>query len=64
MSGYSSGAMIIHLEQDPRFYYGGYPESGTEGYNGPGWYVWNHRGINGPYKTEQEAKKNENTSSD
>jgi len=56
--------MIIHLEQDPRFYYGGYPESGTEGYNGPGWYVWDHRGINGPYKTEQEAKKNENTSSD
>ena len=49
--------MIIHLDQDPQFYHGGYPESGTTGYDGPGWYIWDHKGVVGPFDSEEEANR-------
>ena len=48
--------MITYLDQDPKFYYGHYPEHGTTGYDGPGWYAVNDRGLVGPFNSEQEAK--------
>jgi len=53
--------MITYLDQDPAFYYGHYPEHGTTGYDGPGWYVVNGRGLVGPFNSEQEAKDSETT---
>ena len=49
--------MIIHLTQDPCFYFGGYAESGSDGYEGPGWYIWEHRRVLGPFESEQQAVK-------
>ena len=51
--------MIIYLTQDPSFY-GGYPESGSKGYEGPGWYIWDHTGLIGPFSTEQKAQDSNN----
>ena len=51
--------MITHLNHDPKFYYGHYPEHGTAGYDGPGWYVIDYRGLVGPFDSEQEAKDTE-----
>ena len=51
--------MITYLDQDPKFYYGGYPESGTTGYDGPGWYIWDNMGVVGPFDSEKEAKDRE-----
>jgi len=48
--------MIVYLDQDPKFYYGSYPESGTTGYNGEGWYIWDNVGVIGPFDNEQQAK--------
>ena len=48
--------MINQLDQDPSFYYGGYAESGSKGYDGPGWYIWDHLGLVGPFVTEKAAK--------
>tara|TARA_B100000745_G_C20137783_1_gene390011 strand:- start:489 stop:677 length:189 start_codon:yes stop_codon:yes gene_type:complete len=49
--------MIIYITKDPCFYFGGYAESGSEGYDGPGWYIWEHTRVLGPFGTEQEAAK-------
>jgi len=51
--------MIIYLTQDPSFY-GSYPESGIKGYEGPGWYIWDHTGLVGPFSTEQKAQDSKN----
>ena len=49
--------MITYFDQDPRFYYGHYPEYGTTGYDGPGWYVVDYRGLVGPFDNEEEAHR-------
>ena len=48
--------MIKYLGQDPKFYYGHYPEHGTTGYDGPGWYVIDDGSLVGPFNSKQEAK--------
>lgn len=47
--------MIIYLDKDPQSYYGGYPDASVHGYTRPGWYIWGHAGVRGPFSTEQEA---------
>ena len=54
--------MITYLDQDPNFYYGGYPESGTVGYDGPGGYIWTSAELVGPFDSEEEAVKMSKTS--
>ena len=49
--------MITYLDQDPKFYYGHYPEHGTIGYDGPGWYVVNAGDLVGPFDNEKEANR-------
>ena len=56
--------MITHLNHDPRFYYGHYPEHGTAGYDGPGWYIIDYRGLVGPFNSKQEAKDREDKPTD
>jgi hypothetical protein len=56
--------MITRLDHDPKFYYGHYPEHGTTGYDGPGWYVIDYRGLVGPFDSEQEAKDREDKPTD
>ena len=49
--------MITYLDQDPKFCYGHYPEYGTTGYDGPGWYIGNSGGLVGPFDSEEEANR-------
>ena len=64
MSGYSSGTMSVdYYRMDPAFE-GGYPECGTAGYNGKGWYYFYGGQLWGPYDSKDEAEQREQTSSD
>ena len=49
--------MITYLNHDPKFYYGHYPESGTIGYDGKGWYYFYGGQLWGPFDSEEEANR-------
>ena len=54
---------VDYYRMDPAFE-GGYPESGTVGYDGKGWYYFYGGQLWGPYDSKEEAEKREQTSSD
>ena len=65
MSGYSSGAMSVdYYPMDPAFTGNNYPECGTAGFNGKGWYYFHGGQLCGPYDSKEEAEQREQTSSD
>tara|TARA_R110000824_G_scaffold223667_2_gene411406 strand:+ start:5866 stop:6048 length:183 start_codon:yes stop_codon:yes gene_type:complete len=47
---------------DPSFRDNIYPESGTIGYDGKGWYYFHGGQLWGPFDSEEEAKKGEDKS--
>ena len=49
---------VDYYRMDPAFE-GGYPESGTIGYDGKGWYYFYGGQLWGPFDTEEEAKLKE-----
>ena len=64
MSGYSSGAMSVdYYRMDPAFTGNNYPECGTAGYDGKGWYYFYGGQLWGPYDSKEDAENNESTSS-
>jgi hypothetical protein len=46
--------------RDPKFQDDKYPESGTVGYDGRGWYYFHGGQLWGPFETKQEAETKEN----
>ena len=49
---------------DPAFTGNSYPECGTVGYNGKGWYYFHGGQLWGPYDSKEEAEQREQTPSD
>ena len=65
MYGYSSGAMSVdYYPIDPAFTGNSYPECGTTGYDGKGWYYFHGGQLWGPFDSKEDAENNERTSSD
>ena len=65
MSGDSSGTMSVdYYCMDPAFTGNNYPECGTAGYDGKGWYYFHGGQLWGPYDSKEEAEQREQTSSD
>ena len=48
---------VEYYPMDPAFEGRNYPEHGTAGYDGPGWYVIDYRGLVGPFDSEEEANR-------
>ena len=48
-----------YYPMDPSFRDNSYPESGTTGYDGKGWYYFYGGQLWGPFDSEEEAKKGE-----
>ena len=48
---------------DPDFTWNSYPECGTVGYNGKGWYYFHGGQLWGPYDSKDEDEQREQTSS-
>ena len=48
---------------DPAFVGNNYPECGTVGYNGKGWYYFHGGQLWGPFDSKEDAENNERTSS-
>jgi len=49
---------------DPAFTGNSYPECGTAGFNGKGWYYFHGGQLWGPFDSKEDAENNERTSSD
>ena len=49
---------------DPAFTGNNYPECGTAGYDGKGWYYFHGGQLWGPFDSKEEAEQGEQTSSD
>ena len=65
MFGDSGGTMSVdYYCMDPAFTGNNYPECGTAGYDGKGWYYFHGGQLWGPYDSKEEAEKREQTSSD
>ena len=54
---------VDYYSMDPSFE-GGYPECGTAGYDGKGWYYFHGGQLWGPFDSKEDAENNERTSSD
>ena len=50
---------VDYYPMDPSFRDNIYPESGTIGYDGKGWYYFHGGQLWGPFDSEEEAKKGE-----
>ena len=48
-----------YYEMDPAFAGRGYPEHGTTGYEGRGWYYFHGGKLLGPFETKEEAVNEE-----
>ena len=56
---------VDYYRMDPAFTGNNYPECGTAGYDGKGWYYFYGGQLLGPFDSEEEAVTRENeTSSD
>jgi len=56
---------VDYYRMDPAFTGNNYPECGTAGYDGKGWYYFYGGQLWGPFDSEEEAVTRENeTSSD
>ena len=53
-----------YYPMDPAFTGNDYPESGTVGYDGKGWYYFYGGQLWGPFDSREEAESHEITSSD
>ena len=53
---------VDYYPMDPSFRDNIYPESGTIGYDGKGWYYFHGGQLWGPFDSEEEAKKGEDKS--
>ena len=53
-----------YFPMDPAFTGNGYPENGTVGYDGKGWYYFYGGQLWGPFGSKEDAENNEQTSSD
>jgi hypothetical protein len=49
-----------YYRMDPAFEGRDYPEHGSTGYDGRGWYYFHGGQLWGPFETEQEAETKEN----
>jgi hypothetical protein len=49
---------VVYYRMDPAFN-NGYPESGTVGYDGRGWYYFYGGQLWGPFDSEEEAAEKE-----
>jgi|TARA_R110000824_G_scaffold150523_4_gene321165 hypothetical protein len=52
---------VKYYSMDPRFECDSYPETGTIGYDGKGWYYFHHGQLFGPYDSEKKAEEQKNT---
>tara|TARA_B110001454_G_C12473394_1_gene331308 strand:+ start:176 stop:379 length:204 start_codon:yes stop_codon:yes gene_type:complete len=46
-----------YYSMDPSFTYNSYPESGTAGYDGKGWYYFHDGQLCGPFNSERDANR-------
>ena len=53
-----------YYPMDPAFTGNNYPERGTTGYDGKGWYYFHGGQLWGPFDSKEDAENNEQTSSD
>ena len=52
-----------YYPMDPAFTGNSYPECGTAGYNGKGWYYFHGGQLWGPFDSKEDAENNEKPSS-
>ncbi len=55
---------VDYYPMDPAFTGNNYPERGTAGFNGKGWYYFHGGQLWGPFDSKEDAENNERTSSD
>ena len=55
---------VDYYPMDPAFTGNNYPECGTAGFNGKGWYYFHGGQLWGPFDSKEDAENNERTSSD
>jgi len=53
-----------YYPMDPAFTGNNYPEYGTVGYDGKGWYYFHGGQLWGPFDSKEDAENNEKSSSD